>query len=345
VALLGNFTDHPPSAAQLSSGRALRGHLRSVTGRSLVVKKHNDYVGTQCPGNTWPQWFGQLDDGVEPEPPPAKFKPGDRVQTTANLNVRSTPGGELLGTQPLGSQGTIDGGPLPQGGHAWWKIYYDNAPDGWSVEAWLELATEPAPPPPGPTIDLLPYFRGDGRMYEVRHPSGATETFQTQGSEVFYLVKNSQFEQFFVDGLHIWRGLDTSPGPAPDYAERPGELRFYRQFETGQNFARWIKRHMAVGEQYIGPGHNVQFYYKSDCAPSSANSGSSTNRPVLIARHASKTWNGITVQDVIEIGGGSESFFFARGYGLVAWSSPWGESAISEIHSGRPDLQRETGCW
>jgi hypothetical protein len=366
VALLGNFTNHPPSTAQLSSGQALRGHLRSVTGRTLVVKKHNDYVGTQCPGNSWPQWFGQLDDGVEPKPPPAKFQPGDRVQTTANLNVRDEPGGRLLGTQPLGSWGLVAKGPVQQGGYNWWLIDYDIAPEGWSVEQWLALATsEPPPPPPGEAIDLLPYFRGDGRQYEVQHPApqnqslfarimtaltgGPTETFQTQrDGDVFYLVKNSQYEQFFADGLHIWRGLDTSPGPAPGYAERPGELRFYRQFEPGQQFAKWCKRHMAIGETYTGPGHNVQFFYKSDCAPSSANSGNSVNRVRLVAHHQSMTWNGILLQDVIEIGGvtaDSERFWFARGFGLVAWSSQWGQSAISEIHSGRDDLRRETiGC-
>ena len=52
-------------------------------------------------------------------------------------------------------------------------------------------------------IDLLAYFRGDGRLYEVRHGDGQTETFQTQtDGETFYLVKNSQFEQLYADLLH-----------------------------------------------------------------------------------------------------------------------------------------------
>jgi hypothetical protein len=203
-------------------------------------------------------------------------------------------------------------------------------------------------PPPAATVDLLPYLRGNGTLYEVRHPSGAQERFQTQvaGNE-FYLVKNSQYEALKSDGDFIWRGLDTSPGPAPVYAERPGAMRYYRQYEAGQSWARWCKRHMAAGETYTGPGHHVQFHYKSDCALSAANSGDAVNRVTLVRLHATKTWNGITCNDVAELTNGAERFWFARGLGLVAWQSSWGESAVSEIHAPgtRPNNVREVGCW
>jgi hypothetical protein len=209
------------------------------------------------------------------------------------------------------------------------------------LSKWLIPRKPVTPAPTG--VDLLPYLRGDGRMYEVRHPSGATETFQTQADDgIFYQVKNSQWEEFRADGQWIMRGWDTSPGPAPDYAERPGHLRAYHQYEPGADFARWCPRFMSVGQTWKGSGHLVQFYYKSDCAPSAANSGNASNHMTFFARHAAKTWNGITVQDVIEIGStGGERFWYARSYGLVAWSSAWGESAICEIHAGRPALVRE----
>ena len=142
-----------------------------------------------------------------------------------------------------------------------------------------------------------------------------------------------------------------TPGPAPAYAERPGALRFYTQMEPGQDAARWCKRYMSIGETWTGPGHHVQFRYKSDCSPSAANSGAATNRTRLVARHASKTWNGITVPDVIEMDGGpgsAERFFFARGSehfpgGLVAWESDWGASAVSELNVAGDNV-RETLC-
>ena len=195
----------------------------------------------------------------------------------------------------------------------------------------------------GGTIDLLPYMRGDGRVYEVRHSSGATETFQTQQENGrFYLVKNSQWEQLWSDEQYIWRGLDTSPGPAPKGTERPGKMRFYRQFETGRDGARWIKRHMAIGETFFGGGHYVQFYYKDDCAKSALNSGNATNVVQLVAHHPMKSWNGLTIQDVVELKTNTgETMFFARGFGLVGWQSQWGESGILAVYEGRQPLTRE----
>jgi len=201
--------------------------------------------------------------------------------------------------------------------------------------------------PPGTSIDLLPYIKGSGQMYEVQHASGPTETFQSQSSGLmFYQVKNSQYEELYESGDFIWRGLDTSPGGAPNEAERPGEPRYYRQFEEGKQMARWCPRFMKVGQSWIAPSpHTVQFYYKSDCAPSSANSGQATNQITLVAWHETKTWNGITVSDVIELRSPFETYFYAKGWGLVAWGMGTKQSAISEVLSGRPPLVRESGCW
>jgi hypothetical protein len=195
------------------------------------------------------------------------------------------------------------------------------------------------------------------QMIEVRHPSGATETFQMQsggrtsfGSE-FFLVKNSQWEQFWIgtasDGVeYIWRGLDTSPGPAPNYAERPGSYRFYKQYEYGFIAARWCPRYMSLGQVWNGPGHQVQFYYKDNCAQSQANSGGATNRMTLVAHHPAIEFNGVVVQDVIQLTNGNEHWYYAKGIGMVAWRFPEhnAESSVIEILYGRPSLTREQIC-
>ena len=196
-------------------------------------------------------------------------------------------------------------------------------------------------------IDLLPYLRGDGRMYEVQHKDGPTETFQTQvAGKWFYQVKNSQWEEFSYDGNMIYRRRDTSPGPAPTGAERPGVLRWYTQYTAPFDYAAWCPRYMAIGQEWTGAGHQVQFYYKvSGCPKSATNSGGATNRVKLVARHPKITWNGITVEDVVQLYTYTtgEFMWFARGYGLVAWGNNEGSaSAISEIHSGRASLVRET---
>jgi len=197
--------------------------------------------------------------------------------------------------------------------------------------------------------DMLKYIRGDGRMFEVRHMSGTTETFQVHQSSAtrFELVKNSQYESFRYDNEYIWRGIDTSAGPAPVYAEYPGQNRYYDQFDPGQTMAKWCMRNMAIGQSFIGKGHHVQFYYKDTCQKSAANSGSATNRVTFVAYHKTyEGYNGVVVADVVELKTSTgESMFFAAGFGLVAWESEWGKSKISEIHSGRPDLVKETGCF
>jgi hypothetical protein len=58
-------------------------------------------------------WSGQdnlalADTTVPSVPPPLEFEIGARVQVVnTTINVRETPGGTLLGTQPVGSQGTV----------------------------------------------------------------------------------------------------------------------------------------------------------------------------------------------------------------------------------------------
>lgn len=210
---------------------------------------------------------------------------------------------------------------------AWGEIWYIDGTDA---------APEPEPPPQADdAIDLLPYIKGDGRLYEVRHPSGATETFQTQSDGAnFWLVKNSQYESFRVDDNYIWRGVDTSPGGG----------RYYQQAEPLRDMARWCPRFMSPGQSWEGPGHNVQFYLKADCSKSALNSGWAVNRISFGQHYDSITMNGITVPDVVELTNGTETWLFARGFGLVSWRSPWGASEIVEVFAPgqRPDNVRET---
>ncbi len=81
--------------------------------------------------------------------PPA-FVIGDRVQTTANLNVYATAStsGTILGQHAVGSLGTVIGGPATVNGVVWWNIDYDIGADGWDVQDYLAKAS------PLPTVSL-----------------------------------------------------------------------------------------------------------------------------------------------------------------------------------------------
>ena len=87
-------------------------------------------------------------------PATASFAIGDRMVTTANLNVRATPStsGTLLGTQPLGSLGVLTGGPTVANGFIWWNINYDTGADGWSVQDYIAKTT----PIPAVTLTASP---------------------------------------------------------------------------------------------------------------------------------------------------------------------------------------------
>ena len=82
----------------------------------------------------------------------APFAIGERVQVVnTTINVRETPGGTLLGTQPVGSQGTVLAGPeVTPNGVIWYQIDYDSGVDGWSGQDNLALAPPPEIPPPEP---------------------------------------------------------------------------------------------------------------------------------------------------------------------------------------------------
>jgi len=195
-----------------------------------------------------------------------------------------------------------------------------------------------------------------GPMTEVRHTSGATETFQMQlgykssVSTEFFLVKNSQWEQFYLLSFggveYVCRAYDTSPGGAPLYDPRPRVLRFYKQYEADTYCARWCPRYMRIGEVWHGPGHLVQFYYKDSCEKSPANSGGSTNSMTLVAHYDAIEFNDIVMQDVIKLSNGSEYWYYANGFGMIAWEMPSANAAsyISEIHHDRPNLKREAVC-
>jgi hypothetical protein len=76
---------------------------------------------------------------------PSRFKIGDWVQTTANLNVREGPGVSytIISTMPKGTVGRVVAGPLEADGYIWWEVNYVmdrvTVVIGWSAENWLEL--------------------------------------------------------------------------------------------------------------------------------------------------------------------------------------------------------------
>lgn len=199
--------------------------------------------------------------------------------------------------------------------------------------------------PADEALDLLPYLRGDGRIYVLRYTwaGGGQQQIQTQREgDRFYHVKGHEWEELWADDDFIYRGTDTSPGGG----------NYYTLTENGSYGSPWVPRHLAQGVFYRRHP-TVTFRRKSDCQQVASYTHATWVR--LQAVHESLTLTGgITLQDVVELvayteeGGRRaeapfEHYFYARNYGLVAWKGIGiGESfLVEELPPGAPGIQRE----
>jgi murein DD-endopeptidase MepM/ murein hydrolase activator NlpD len=259
---------------------------------------------------------------------------GDQVTAGAVVGYSGNTGnssGYHLHFGLLDKTGTID----PNNGFPNW-LY------GRAVDPLPFVQGKPAPPTNN-TIDLLPYLRGDGRLYEVRNADGGQERLQTQVDGVhFYQTKHAEWEELYVADSFICRDRDTSPGGN----------RWYRLIEGAVPGSRWIPRYWRPGQEYTRARY-VQAYRKEPgCPVIPENSGPVVDTMRFIAHHQSYLFRtGLILPDVVELLwiNGGERYFYARGFGLVGWerqhqdphTPAW--SAISEIHepNARPDNVRE----
>jgi hypothetical protein len=96
--------------------------------------------------------------------PSENLKLDSYVEVKNLSNIRSTPGGPLLGTQYKGTVGVVVGGPIREnvGGldYWFWNINFEDDPDGWVAESTIKSISQPIIVEPEkiiePTIQELP---------------------------------------------------------------------------------------------------------------------------------------------------------------------------------------------
>lgn len=212
-------------------------------------------------------------------------------------------------------------------------------------------------------FDMLPYLRGDGRLYEMKHifemPNGPVigqQRVQTQhDGALFYQTKNSEWEEMWSDDRFIYRGTDTSPGSG----------NFYTLMDGDRYGTAWIPRFMAVDQAYRR-SVTVVSRRKGNCVMNSHLSGRHITWVRLEAMHNSLTLpdvegrpgRGYKVRDVIVLAAYNEvkgrpaespfeRYYYAKGFGLVMWegidTDHRGVSFLVQIHNpgDRPDNARE----
>jgi hypothetical protein len=145
-----NWTVHPAATSVFSKAMTQGNHL-------IRVEYFQD-AGEGVAKFSWSKAGGTVPTPVVTLPSASSassIRIGTAIQTTANVNVRASGGGTLLGTQPAGSVGTIIAGPTYSNGVTWWQIDYANAPDGWSGDGYLAAYTAPAPAPASAPTDAV----------------------------------------------------------------------------------------------------------------------------------------------------------------------------------------------
>jgi hypothetical protein len=70
------------------------------------------------------------------------FFDGSPTIARADTNVRSSPGGSIIGTQSAGDIGFINGSPVFSGEYVWWPVNYVEGVDGWTVQQNLNNPTQ-----------------------------------------------------------------------------------------------------------------------------------------------------------------------------------------------------------
>ena len=171
---------------------------------------------------------------IAPPPPVVTFAIGDRIELSANTNVRASGAltATLLGTQPTLAKGTIVAGPIGKDANniTWWQINYDTGVDGWSGQDNFVKTTEPPPAPTfaiGDRIELSANtnVRASGALTATllgTQPALALGTIV--GGPIGKDADNITWWQINYDtGVDGWSGQDnfvktTQPPPAVTFA-------------------------------------------------------------------------------------------------------------------------------
>ncbi|KKU05293.1 MAG: Serine/threonine protein kinase [Parcubacteria group bacterium GW2011_GWA2_45_30] len=104
--------------------------------------------------------------------PATKFQIGDRIKTTAKINVRRIPSlsnfiSPILGTQAIGALGTVLTSSLSTlvttypayvNDYWWWNVNFDSGVDGWVTENYLEIVA---------TLGLVPNSSQTASIFEA----------------------------------------------------------------------------------------------------------------------------------------------------------------------------------
>ncbi len=164
------------------------------------------------------------------------FAPYDRIQIKASgANVRTGPGGTVIGAQPAGALGTLKPSPVFTGGYIWWPVNYDNGADGWSAES-----TFARPSMSDPKATAVVTFQPKEISGIIKNPGIGYQTFHTSAATDKQLPSAVEYKRF------NWGQIEPSPGVF-DFSAIDTEL--LEAKKAGQKLAFRI---MPFGQSWVG---------------------------------------------------------------------------------------------
>lgn len=151
---------------------------------------------------------------------------GDRIQTTANVNVRSTPSmyGTKLAVMPALSEGTVIGGPsnmvngiivvqpIAAKNSTYWQIQYDNGVTGWTGTLWVrDVSSDYGSLPAGTTpVTCDSFVFTPASVY--RGASTTATWNNSNGGRVFLMNSRGDFNREFLSGEKSYTFVPTQTG-------------------------------------------------------------------------------------------------------------------------------------
>lgn len=221
---------------------ALAGGILAAKGwDTSKLVQHNVWWGKDCPmllrkKGLWPSFVNMAADFVAQARAAADgtTKPvltvlaiGDTVETIDELNLRPVPGtgDQPLATLPVGTAGTVIGGPESVDGFTWWNIKGDFG-NGWVAGDWLKKVvpdtgetTSPERPYPKP---IVPPF------WEDLHKDGTT---YVRSGDILWFRSNDLYRVKTGGSKRLQLAIGTGESVGPDL--KAGEQ--FRDAAKGQS--------------------------------------------------------------------------------------------------------------
>ncbi len=327
-----------PTANNLRDEARLKEHTTWPNGSKIEIGRAftKQWTISNTGESTWGQGYSLA------------FVDGNQMGAPESVAVRPTrPGQSIAVSVPLTAPS------LPGEHSARWRMR-DPAGNLFGSPFLVRVIVES----PSNAVDILPYMKGDGRLYEMKHffhNGQGQQRVQTQiAGNKFYHVKNSEWEELWSDANFIYRGTDTSPGNG----------NFYRLSENGKHGSRWVPRKMTVGQTFRRRPL-VTLQRKDNCQRLSVGSGfhdtwiklEKVLDEMVLPDVQNRDGRGIKVKNVIVFAGmhaagnvpGAvfERYYYAQKFGLVMWegldTGHNGRSFMVEQHKpgDRPNNVRE----